>query len=1405
MPLQTAHLSMAALSVKGDNPPNSIQPKLEDGIHLRWAFEKSCGFPWYGYYLYRRMSNVVDQTLRRFDLSGIGLGTLPVKTLAQTNGEVQSDSLLVATNDFPHLGLAELDLVGRRYLRYIPSDLASTVRLEVGFRQDSEVTLTAFLEQTPVSSIKVNGQRGQVVSVEIKFEAISSVELSQAPAAVVSIGFLAVTVTDNPLAGWQPVPDFPIAGLPATAPYPLCLPVAHPDYNCPGAPATAVDAEKLALDRVRYKLPDVWVPASFADLHASLQALVVGGPSGKPMASKQMTVWPVPATAGLKMPDQSPLDLLLVGALHPGIAQMIGLAWVDKSVTASPTTSYDYLIVADHQGLLDGTWNGALQYLRMNGLGDVDAFIVYGKRLDDATAPLDPPMDVRAYSLPIHKTGPSSVASAGAAGLRWDRGVTATGVLLPGKPILYHVWRADLGAGTAPTAPTTYAHLTRNGPLLIADSLSGSAQATPPSDWPPFRLYFVDGSLAEGWYGYQVNGVDIFGRHSANGPSAQWYQWTPPPSPVPWYYTQPPGDTVVHPSAVALLDKTPPPPIVGVEAWALDPDDPLLVQDAAYTSWRATLAANEQDLIGLRVSWLWPQTHMDQATDTREFRIYFYVGRQNTLIGNTTAIAAASATESNVTTDIPNAQPANEYAGARLQIGNASFRILGSVAGTPLAVRVANIGVNNDVPPAAGAACSIVIPERTGTGSATRSHPLHIDYTAATNWQERYYVVRYSDHFKEVLETSTDSDDNLLFGGAVSASGAVITLFSNLPDLSGVGVVGSYLHLDNDNARSDKLYRIQEIDAAAHTVTIEAAPYLPTGSSTWKIVRKLRRYEVFFPVGGDPYRGGAPLSVSGANPVSYGSIGVSAVDDKQHTSDAAKWTSGRWGGPERFGNEGRVNAAQIYLVDRRKPSPPELPAYSDERIWSTRADYHSHSFFTFRWVAQANVKTHVLRALDDTLFKTDWLIRSTRRALDPANKTHEKLFPPSPAWTITQKQSAAAELNNISTQADYSALSADGRELLARLPGNEGLAWGIELRQRDWEIRRTRTALAASDAAIFPTDWNVANAANAQKRQDVATELNAIASAAAYGSLSNNAMRILASLPANEAAFTQLTIQPLDPDDPATADRRGPDSPDSYAPVSTLRAYVDTLDGRSANQYFYRALNVSEVHTRGDLGLATPPVICPDVVPPRAPAITKVFAGDPDPSAPGDRKITLRWASNREPDLREYRVYRADNEGAARDLRLMTLMYTNVRPFGDPATRPAEITWTDTAVQGLVTYYYRLVAVDSVGNKSEPSRVVAGRAFDDARPASPVWNTPLPGASLNEIVLSWTLTITDISCLVQRRLAGVDPWINISGWLARGAYTFTDTSRTPAVSYDYRLLVIDNHGRQNNAFNLLTI
>ena len=137
--------------------------------------------------------------------------------------------------------------------------------------------------------------------------------------------------------------------------------------------------------------------------------------------------------------------------------------------------------------------------------------------------------------------------------------------------------------------------------------------------------------------------------------------------------------------------------------------------------------------------------------------------------------------------------------------------------------------------------------------------------------------------------------------------------------------------------------------------------------------------------------------------------------------------------------------------------------------------------------------------------------------------------------------------------------------------------------------------------------------------------------------------------------------------DPAEPDTSAPDGlrwrrvgPDVAAEAldAGLRAYVDTLDGRAVNRWFYRCANVDEVYNVSPLGASTPPVWLPNVTPPRAPVVVRIRGGE--------RQITLEWSSNRDPDLVRYEVYRAESDAQASDLRRMALVHTEPVAAGDP-------------------------------------------------------------------------------------------------------------------------------------------
>jgi hypothetical protein len=253
---------------------------------------------------------------------------------------------------------------------------------------------------------------------------------------------------------------------------------------------------------------------------------------------------------------------------------------------------------------------------------------------------------------------------------------------------------------------------------------------------------------------------------------------------------------------------------------------------------------------------------------------------------------------------------------------------------------------------------------------------------------------------------------------------------------------------------------------------------------------------------------------------------------------------------------------------------------------------------------------------------------------------------------------------------------------------------------------------------------------------------------------------------------------------------------------------MDTLDGRSTNRYFYRAIYVDRAHNRSALGPCGMPVRLPNVVPPRAPSVTKTTADE--------RRITLAWVSNREPDLLEYRVFRAPSMETARDLRLMTQVGA-VAADPDPAARPATVEWTDEPIPGLTDFWYRVVAVDRQepvdargggGNLSAPSALVKARAVDTLPPNIPAWiSTEWIAEAAGQVVrLAWRTDEPSITCVVQRRPHGGGAWSAVSGRLNPSVppfdFEYLDRSAVPGMAYEYRILAQDPAGNKTTNFDV---
>lgn len=490
-----------------------------------------------------------------------------------------------------------------------------------------------------VAETLISGRPGETVAGEVDADRITSVEFHSAAAPSGEGGASGAPVAaltdlcwDSVAAavagGWRPVPNHP---------NPIALPVADPAYPCAHKPSSKPAAEAAAVGRVRYGAASAWAGPRFNDLHDVLGRLVAGGPGGAPMSTRTATFADPAADPGTTpaLPGENLLQILQLAAIDPAMAQILGLYWLDDQ--AVPGQAYDYAVLADHGNAFQGQSAAAQNAVNGGAVpAGADAWILFNQ-VAQPRPPLAPPARPTAYVLPDTAVSGAAGLPRGAVGLNWATPSLDLDYLPPDAALRYIAWRHDHGA-TMPGAPAfLFTPLNPAAPYLVGTSAgSGATALLRPKHWPPFDLNAVDRGLDDGWYGYALSGIDIWGRHSTVGPPAEWRQWAPAPDPRPWYYQPPAADRQLHGFAVHILDKTPPPPPAAVEATALDPEDDFTyVRDADYLAWWGGAAgswwtgladAQRAAVLPLRVRWRWYPVQEAQHPDTREFRIYFNPG-----------------------------------------------------------------------------------------------------------------------------------------------------------------------------------------------------------------------------------------------------------------------------------------------------------------------------------------------------------------------------------------------------------------------------------------------------------------------------------------------------------------------------------------------------------------------------------------------------------------------------------------------------------------------------------------------------------------------------------------------------------------------------------------------------------
>lgn len=1057
------------------------------------------------------------------------------------------------------------------------------------------------------------------------------------------------------------------------------------------------------------------------------------------------------------IPRQNPLDSVLTAAIDPAAAQALGLYWTDE--TADPNGSYDYMVVADHGGVIPSTVKSntqtVLDYVSPSPTTeDVDWYATFDVSRDDAE-PLTPPAEPRVVSLP------GTAETENTVGLRWDMDHVAetTGPGASGIPVKYHLWRwqgetgwdapSDLDGYEPVTAESATEFLDGSTPILATTPGDGTVET--PDDWPAARMHATDRGLGDGWYSYRVVGVDIFGRFSESSDPATWSTYDPIEDADERYADRgielesdraPPTPTAVEAAALDPAAYADPDSLVGVDPDRIPPN-PAVRQDEPYRSWRA----ENPERTGLRVRWAWPEGHNDLAPDIAEFDVYVSLGRRNATVGEIVGVTeATTGYELTVDIDLDNAD-VGAYAGTTLMVGTSAFPVASAISvdeGVELTVHppvergnTATDGGDTEVPvdtfgmdeefvsmfppnagglldvpytePGEGDRCTLSVPPAysDGTVSIDTGETEMVDGVVGT------VVEGHRTDWGESLEGRTfrTIDDDEAYRVA-SVEGPSTLVLDRLVDATTPGQFLPYriahpLWTD----RTDPSMWGESLE----TVAYEDPEALIGTDGLDGTDGGTRVYEVFVPA---PATGEADaFTPSLSAPTVYADVAVTATDAAANESPV----------------DGPVTVARVHHETPESPSTPTMGA-SFER--ATRPDYDGESAYTVRWEPDPDAGDdygyHVFRALDESLFAADLdrrvAVARDNRVLDdrlPLDAAEaESLFPPALRGpeTLAEREIVADE---VAVFTDHAAAIAAAKD-----DGDE-----------DAEHAAREAALADYRALREPFDPD-----------DGGTDPDADAKA-----LRPAVLATLAALPGNEDAFSQRTGTALVPSE--HGDRTGPDGDAEYDPDASLCAWVDRFDGAARNCYLYRVGTVDDAGNRSDtredggdpMSYPTMPVMSPAVVPPQTPRIVDIGAGHPATDVSGDRMITLRIEGANDPTLDHLLVYRACDADDAMDIRSMDAPETVV-PGEDDAVSGADthFVWADEDVEPFTTTYYRVVAVSDTGVHTSPTAVVSAQAFDRSDPDTPTWDDENPAVDeAGSVTLAWTAVDGDADVMYQ--------------------------------------------------------
>jgi hypothetical protein len=355
------------------------------------------------------------------------------------------------------------------------------------------------------------------------------------------------------------------------------------------------------------------------------------------------------------------------------------------------------------------------------------------------------------------------------------------------------------------------------------------------------------------------------------------------------------------------------------------------------------------------------------------------------------------------------------------------------------------------------------------------------------------------------------------------------------------------------------------------------------------------------------------------------------------------------------------------------------------------------------------------------------------------------------------------------------------------------LTWGTQANRRFTVYRALGDEINRLDqieydgggrrAQGFPqaADWPAGVYPDTARRSRVLAELDAV-----------NAARALADLDARVAAlgaaYDAMTI-----DTQVMLARQNyawPAFVALFGEPTEANAYEDVFDGRSHGHWFYRVTSRTAAGMESTPSEPTPPICCPDVVPPAVPVAHMALADEAG--------VRLCWLASPDADLDHYEIFASRDPYAVAELAVMTPIVVHT----PPTPNVGGVLIKKIVARPPGEWCFWIVAVDTSDNRSAPSSMLRGKLLVPP-PAAPTWQVPLRAGT--SVSLSWTHSNPRLACLVERRAVGGGMWVAVSQWLPRSQYSLLDLPPDPALAWEYRVRVRDQIGQTAASMPTITL